>query len=43
MMANNKSSISAQAAPSWRDVLPVHPAAEIAPINGARAIMAARP
>jgi hypothetical protein len=41
-MANKKSSIPVQAAPSWRDVVPVHPAAEIAPINGARAIMAAR-
>jgi hypothetical protein len=31
-MANNESSISAQAAPSWRDVLPVHPAAELFPL-----------
>jgi hypothetical protein len=32
MMTNNKSSISAQAAPRWRDVLPVHPAADLFPL-----------
>jgi hypothetical protein len=31
-MTNNKSSISAQAAPGWRDMLPVHPAAELFPL-----------
>jgi ParB-like chromosome segregation protein Spo0J len=31
-MANNKSSVSAQAAPSWRDMLPVHPAADLFPL-----------
>ena len=29
---NARSSISAQAAPSWRDVLPVHPAADLFPL-----------